>query len=334
MPPLMNYIRNEQLETVLPGWKGNPLDADGRFVNAHQPFKASFSKVLRWQLTRNPQKAEKVGESWKLRVRTDGDFLNEKEKMLAWLGHATFLIRLEGVTLLTDPVFFRASPLVRRLCELPVPVSQLQGIDYVLLSHGHMDHCDEKSLRLLANGNPQMEVLTGLKMDSLIAPWLPGLRIQQAGWYQEYQLGQTGIRIFFLPARHWYKRTWNDDNRRLWGSFVIQTPRLTLYFSGDTGYDSHFQETARLFPQPDICLMGVGAYSPAFMMQENHMNPEEAVRGFNEMGGKTFIPMHYGTYDLSDEPLGEPVRWLQKLEKEGKINGRMKLLDVGEVYKL
>jgi L-ascorbate metabolism protein UlaG (beta-lactamase superfamily) len=330
----MKYLINDRLKTLLPDWKGNPLDAQGRFVNLHSPFKTSFTKVLRWQLTRNPQRAEKRADAWRIQVRKDCAFLHEKEDMITWLGHATFLIRLGGKTLITDPVFFNASPLVKRWCDLAVPVTELRGIDYLLLSHGHMDHCDEKSLRLLKESNPQLQVLTGLRMAYLIAPWLVGAPIQEAGLLQQYQLGDCPLRIYFLPARHWYKRTIHDDNRRLWGSFVIQTPEQTIYFSGDSGYDRHFREIGEMFPGIDRCLMGVGAYSPSFMMHENHMNPQEAVRGFNEMGGKTFVPMHYGTYDLSDEPLGEPLRWLHRMEAEGAIRGQLQVLDVGEIFRL
>lgn len=330
----MKYLENDALKTFLPNWKGTPLDAQGRFVNLHSPFKPAFTQLLRWLTTRNPQRAEKRADPWRINMRKDRAFLHEKGDMITWLGHATFLIRLGGKTLVTDPVFFNASPLVKRLCDLPVPVAELRGIDYVLLSHGHMDHCDEKSLRRLKKNNPQLQVLTGLRMASLIAPWMAGAPVQEAGWFQEYQLPDNGLRIYFLPARHWYKRTIHDDNRRLWGSFVIQTPEQTIYFSGDSGYDRHFREIGEMFPGIDLCLMGVGAYAPGFMMQENHMNPQEALRGFNEMGGKTFVPMHYGTYDLSDEPLGEPLRWLRRMEAEGEISGQLQVLDVGEVCRL
>jgi len=330
----MKYLKNDQLKTFLPAWKGNLLDAQGRFVNLHSPFKPSFTKVVRWLLGRNPQRAEKRADTWRIQVRKDQSFLHEKVDMITWLGHATFLIRLGGKTLITDPVFFNASPLVKRLCDLAVPVAELRGIDYLLLSHGHMDHCDEKSLRLLKESNPQLQVLTGLRMASLIAPWMAETPVQEAGWFQEYSLTDDCLRIYFLPARHWYKRTIQDDNRRLWGSFVIQTPEHTIYFSGDSGYDRHFREIGEMFPSIDICLMGIGAYSPTFMMQENHMNPQEALQGFNEMGGKTFVPMHYGTYDLSNEPLGEPLRWLRRMEAQGEIRGQLQVLDVGEVCRL
>src|SRR4028119_2305404 len=109
----MKYLENEQLKTFLPAWKGTPLDAQGRFVNLHSPFKPSFTKVLRWLTTRNPQRVEKIADTWRIQVRKDQAFLREKGDMIAWLGHATFLIRLGGKTLITDPVFFNASPLVK-----------------------------------------------------------------------------------------------------------------------------------------------------------------------------------------------------------------------------
>ena len=327
----MKYLANEQLITIRPDWPGTPVDAKGRFINLDRPFLPSFGKVLQWQLTPNPQKAEKKVDDWLPNVRTDGTFLSETIDSLTWLGHATFLIRLGGKTFLTDPVFYRASPFVKRLILLPVAPERLRGIDYLLLSHGHMDHCDEQSLRLLARQNPGMQVLTGLRMGALIAPWMPDMPVREAGWYQSYAMDTASPRVFFLPARHWYKRTLFDDNQRLWGSFVLQTAERTLYFSGDSGYGSHFYEMREQFPNPHVCLMGVGAYAPPFMMRDSHMSPEEAVRGFHDLGGQTFIPMHYGTFDLSDEPLGEPVRWLRRLEVSGQIKGQLKIPDVGEI---
>ena len=113
-----------------------------------------------------------------------------------------------------------------------------------------------------------------------------------------------------------------------------QRKEKKIYFAGDSGYDTHFQKIRKLVGDVDICIMPVGAYKPPFMMKEAHMHPAEAVQAFHDLEGKIFIPMHYGTYDLSDEPLGEPLRILHNLEKSGQINGNLKILAIGETYYL
>ncbi len=175
----MQYIKNDHLITIRPDWPGTPLDEKGRFMNINKPFKPSFAKVLRWRFTPNPQKEEKKSDTWRPAVRTDGALLRESGDMIVWLGHATFLIRLTGRTFITDPVFYGSS-FIRREIPLPVSPDSFRNIDYLLLSHGHMDHCDKKSIRLLARNN-QLKVLTALRLGALLTQWVPGLDIQEAG---------------------------------------------------------------------------------------------------------------------------------------------------------
>ena len=121
-----------------------------------------------------------------------------------------------------------------------------------------------------------------------------------------------------------------DANERLWGAFVLKSKDKTIYFGGDSGYGSHFKEVATLFPNIDVAMIGAGAYSPRWFMSPNHQDPEHAVQAFNETKAKIMIPFHYGTFDQADEPLSEPERILRQLEKEGKINQKLKILSIGE----
>ncbi|MCU0391693.1 MAG: MBL fold metallo-hydrolase [Thermoflexibacter sp.] len=330
----MEYVLNPLLPTINPNFKGNPL-VKGRFVHPDYPFRPDFRKLFKWQLSTNPQKKEKKLDTWKLQVIHNKDFLNKKEDMIVWLGHATFFIRIGGIHLLTDPIFY-GMPLVPRLIGLPIAPHKIVGLDYILLSHGHFDHLDKKSMVLLYQKN-KAELLTSLQLGKIVKRWIPNLQCQEAGWYQQYVLKNKDIEIFYLPARHWFRRSMNDTNRTLWGSFVIRHQEKTIFFGADSGYGTHFAEISSLFPKIDICIMGVGAYKPSYMMQESHTSPHEAVQAFNEMveiahgnKTKTLIPMHYGTYDLADEPLGEPQRILLKLKHEGKIKGNLKILSLGE----
>ncbi|MCK7555892.1 MBL fold metallo-hydrolase [Chitinophaga sedimenti] len=219
--------------------------------------------------------------------------------------------------MLIDPVLFNVSFMKRR-APVPVPVASLRQVDYILISHDHRDHCDAASLKVLSQQNPDATYLTGLRMKTLLHGLTGSNRIQEAGWYQQYRTPEA-INIYYLPTRHWSRRGLGDTNKRLWGGFVIQGAGKTIYFGGDSGMGSHFAEVGQLFPQIDYALIGIGAYKPEFFMSQAHLSPTDAVTAFNDTHAKHMIPMHYGTFDLSDEPLGDPLRVLQQTGAEGVI---------------
>jgi L-ascorbate metabolism protein UlaG (beta-lactamase superfamily) len=242
-------------------------------------------------------------------------------------------MRLSGVQIITDPVFYNLSGVVRRHSEMPCDASDFKGIDYVLLSHGHRDHCDRKSLKALYANN-KFELLTGLNIGKMVSGWLPGLKYQEAGWYQTYHGLKGDLQITYLPTQHWSNRYPWDLNETLWGSMMINTAGKHIFFGGDSGYSSYPAHIAELFPSIDIAMIGVGAYTPDYMMQDVHTNPHEAVQVIHDLGAKLFIPMHYGTFDLADEPMGEPVRTLNQLDREDQINADLRILDIGAVLTL
>ncbi|WP_337044893.1 MBL fold metallo-hydrolase [Emticicia sp. 17c] len=329
----MTYTSNSDLHTLdLPfEWKGTPIDENGRFMNHEFPFKDSFREVLKWQTMRNPQKAEKKADTWRLEVIHNQAFLETNQDCIVWLGHASFFIRLAGITLLIDPVLFNVS-LLKRQSALPVAANTLKNIDYILVSHDHRDHCDEKSLHILAKNNPDTTYLTGLRLDKVIGTITHSRQIQAAGWYQQYET--RGIRVYYVPSRHWGRRFLRDTNLHLWGGYVIQGAGKTIYFGGDSGYGSHFADISRVFPEIDYAMIGIGAYKPEFFMAQSHTSPADAVKAFYDTQAKVLIPMHYGTFDLADEPLGDPLRVLQGLEHKQAINGTLKALKVGETLNL
>lgn len=329
---LSGYRHNPRLKNLLPPerWKGTPVDELGRFVNHEFPFLPRAADLLRWQTEVNPQKAEKKADTWRPEVRRDDRFLADGRDVVVWLGHATFFVRIGGVRLLIDPVLGHLAPTVRRLSPFPIDPAKLTGLDYILISHNHRDHCDEDSVRLLAAQNPDAVWLTGLELDTLLAQWTGSTRIQAAGWYQQYET-DSRIELYYLPSRHWARRGISDNNTQLWGAFVLKAGGRTVYFSGDTGYGSHLREVGTLFPEPDVCLIGVAAYKPEWFMGPNHISPTNALRAFREMKAKTMIPMHYGTFDLADEPIGDPYRVLSRLRDEGKADG-LHIAAIGEPY--
>lgn len=329
---ITSRIKNRELKTILPFWEGNPLDENGRFMNLEFPAKNKLSNAFKWMLQKNPQKQIKENDTWKMPVITDDTFLNSDEDVVVFLGHSTFFIRLGGKQILIDPVL-GTIPFKKRLTQFPISTDKLLNIDYVLLSHAHYDHCDKDSLKLIQKQNPKAKFLTGLKMKSLISDWVKNSEIQEAGWYQQYNLDDK-VEISFLPSRHWSNRTIGDENERLWGAFVIKCKEKTIYFGGDSGYGSHFKEAGELFPNIDVALIGAGAYSPRWFMSANHQDPEHAIKAFNDTKAKMMIPFHYGTFDLSDEPISEASTILKKLVEEKKAINQLKIVNIGEVVLL
>ena len=326
----MNYRSNPELKTIKTDWPGTPVDSNNRFVNLEFPFVPKLGDVFKWMTSRNPQKREKKEDTFRLKRVTDVSFLTNQQDCMVWLGHATFFIRLSGVNILIDPVFFDV-PFLKRYSAHAYYPTTFKNLNYLLISHDHQDHCQEKSIRQIVDQNPDLKILTGLNMEKLLRPWSKNLSIEMAGWYQQYKTNHN-VEIYFLPSRHWSKRGLSDENTRLWGAFVIRSKDKCIYFSGDTGYGNHFKEVKTLFANIDVAIIGIGAYKPEWFMHPNHVSPQDAVKGFHDVGAKIFIPMHYGTFDISDEPIGEPLRIVESLERENKIHGALKALNLGESF--
>ena len=152
----------------------------------------------------------------------------------------------------------------------------------------------------------------------------------EAGWYQQIEDGH--LKITFLPAQHWSKRSVRDGGQRLWGAFMLQGDGISIYYSGDTGYSNHFAEIPELFSSPDYALVGIGAYKPRWFMRPNHISPHEALTASQEMHAGLTIPMHYGTFDLSDEPLHDPPQVFAAEAR--KRNIKVAIPTLGDIVKL
>ena len=327
----VRYRSNPELPTLRPAaeWPGTPQDADGKFFNPDFPDQRPGRGVLKWMAQRNPQRQQKKTDPYRVPVLKTDAWLTGPADVVVWLGHASFFIRLNGVAVLIDPVFGRL-PTGKRLTELPLDPARFTVLDYILVSHAHYDHCDKASLRQLHAQNPKAPLLCGLGLDKLLRRWLPGATVQPAGWYQQYATGER-LKISFLPTRHWANRGLADVNETLWGAFVLQGGGRQVYFGGDSGYGPHGQQVAKLFPGLDVALLGAGAYAPRGFMHPNHQDPAQAVQAFRDCGAKRLVPMHFGTFDLSDEPPGEPAALLRSEETAGRLRpGELALLRIGE----
>jgi L-ascorbate metabolism protein UlaG (beta-lactamase superfamily) len=242
---------------------------------------------------------------------------NPGELAVTFIGHSSFLIQIGGRAVLVDPVFAKWLVVLRRLRHPGVQIKDLPPIDAVLLSHAHMDHLNRPSLRRVAQRTRE---LTGTA-PVVIVPWgvenlvkdLGFSRIVSLEWWQSTQLGP--VEVTLTPAKHWGARLFNDTYRGF-GGYVLRDGRLSVYHSGDTAYFPGFAEIGRRLA-PDVALLPIGAYSPD-NFRSVHTSPEDALRGFLDLGANAMIPMHFGTFRLSAEPVSEPVpRLLAAARKAG-----------------
>ncbi len=220
---------------------------------------------------------------------------------ITWIGHASFLLSINGLNILTDPVFGDLTFLLQRFSEPGIHFSQLPKIDIVLLSHNHRDHMDSATLKALySQTNCHFYVPFGDKA------WFDSrgmsARVTECMWWQD--ISHNGLKLTFLPARHWSQRGLFDRNASLWGSWMIQE---SIYFAGDTAYSDHFKEIAYYFPDIEVALLPIGPCEPRKWMKTTHMDAADAGKAFLDLGAHIFIPMHWGTYGFGIDDLMLPI---------------------------
>ena len=240
---------------------------------------------------------------------------------LTWLGHASWLVQLDGISLVIDPVLGRSiSGVVKRLAPLPIGVAQLPKIDAQLITHNHRDHLDLPTVNKI--GAP---VITGLVSRRYFRK---RQRCEELDWWQSTRVGD--VTITYVPAQHWSNRG-VDINQTLWGGFVIEGSDGAVYHSGDTAWFDGFAEIGRRFPKLSAALLPIGAYEPEWFMRRQHMNPEDAINAFAALGADTLFAMHWGTFQLTDEALAEPPAMFRRLWSErGLSDSKARLLAIGE----
>lgn len=268
---------------------------------------------------------------------------SESTLALTWVGHATFLIQIGRLNVLTDPVWSeRVSPLrwvgPRRIVPPGVPLDLLPPIDAILLSHDHYDHLDAPTVRTLVDRfGERLLWITPLGY----ASWLArrGARnVEELDWHTSTDVthGLTRLTVTALPARHWTRRSPFRRSRRLWASFSLDAgPAGRVYFGGDSAWFPGYARIGEHYGPFDAAILPVGAYAPRWFMRRAHLSPEEAVRAWRELGGRgAFIGMHWGTFMLSDEPVLEPPSRLRSAwASEEHDSNLLVMLRHGETFR-
>jgi L-ascorbate metabolism protein UlaG (beta-lactamase superfamily) len=259
--------------------------------------------------------------------------INDGEVSVSFIGHASFLIRLPGLTILTDPVFSaRCSPVQwagpKRARAPGIKLADLPKPDLILLSHNHYDHMDLLSLRALAKRFGRIPIITMLgNRDYLASNGIHGAT--ELDWWQHHSHGEAHITI--TPSRHFAARGLNDRNHALWGGFMLVHRGHKIYFAGDTGYTKYFTDIRARCGAPDLAFLPIGAYEPRWFMGPVHMNPQDAVMAFADLGAKQAIGMHFGTFQLTEEAIDAPERDLAiARDKAGMAADQFVTLDFGE----
>jgi N-acyl-phosphatidylethanolamine-hydrolysing phospholipase D len=257
----------------------------------------------------------------------------DSQPTVTWIGHSTLLLQMGGLTFLTDPIWSKIpSPIPplgpRRFVPPAVAISELPTIDFIMISHNHYDHLDLPTLRMLAARYPQTLFLVPLGNATLLHRH--GIdNVKELDWGESIRL--AGLTVHCLPAQHWSKRSLTDTNKALWSSWAVVGEHRRFYHAGDTGYFPGFKKIAEHLGPFDLAAVPIGAYAPRQMMRASHMNPEEAITAALDLEAKTAVAMHFGTFDLSDEPLDQPPRrFKEAAASQGLGEQQAWVLKIGE----
>lgn len=289
----------------------------------------SFWQVLKWKMTADVQEwpDHRANKNFPLRPLAPTEKVNA-----TFINHATYLLQFPNVNVLTDPVYSeRVSPYSfigpKRIREPGIAFDLLPKIDVVLVSHNHYDHLDIETLkRLDAKYHPLFLVPLGDEKHLMKA----GIQnVKALDWWEEVRV--QNVRMIFAPSQHWSARHLWDKNECLWGSFMLDSGDVKVYHAGDTGYGPHFLDIKSRLGAPDLALLPIGAYKPRWFMKHHHMDPEDAVKAHIDLGASRTLAMHFGTFQLTDEGIDEPVRDLSiSLQKMNVPTDKFMVLEEGQ----
>jgi len=311
-----------------PLWSGDrfrnrhPIIPNLRDPNVEMPSLLDFLCGGERRVPRGPLPSMNPLDAWGKRI--------DSGLRATWLGHSTVLLEIDGLRVLTDPVWGpRASPSKlagpKRFQPVPVPLRALPHIDLVIVSHDHYDHLDYPTIRELAKFD--MPVVTSLGVGAHLEYFgIQPERIVELDWWESYGLPNTGLTISAAPSQHFSGRGLKDRNATLWSSFVVRAERHAVFFSGDTGLTTEYRLIRDKLGPFDLVMLEVGAYHPAW--GDIHLGPDNAVKAAEFLGGGVFMPVHWGTFSLAMHSWDQPAERL--LELTSKMDARLLMPRLGE----
>lgn len=313
-----------------------PNQEDGVFFNPWNPMQEkSFSQFLRWRFSRAAPytKEEKTflpAVIPNLDQRMPG---LDGQDYIAWIGHATFLIHVQGTFWITDPMLSQRALLPARRTPPAITLDFLGSITAplnVVISHSHYDHLDKATLKALP-GHARVYVPLGL------GDYVRGLHdgdVREMDWWEQLDVGNN-TSLTCLPAQHWSRRIGQDFNTTLWAGYLLTTKDISVYYVGDSGYFVGFQEIGKRFPGIDYALIPLTAYHPRWFMHYAHMDAAESIRAFQDLGAGVYIPTQWGTFHLGDNPPGFPVLDLKRtIERLNLDPEPFLIMNIGEIRQL
>ena len=314
--------------------------ADGTFRNPEGSPKRDPN--IKWSMSKWNKEKKKI------KINIPSDHVVDKKEVLknlekykdddyvAWIGHATFLIKLGNTTIITDPLFSKnAGPLIfgpKRYVDPAINLKEIPEVNLFLLTHNHYDHLDYRTIKKFPY--KKAKVLTPLRLGKYFTR--NGFsEVQEMDWYDQTEVND--LKITLMPAVHWSKRTLTDTNKTLWGSFLIEYKNKKIFFACDTGYGNIYKELGNKYGPIDLTFVNIGAYDfrPMFEKSIYHANPEEALNIGQDLKSKKVLGMHWGTAILSlEDPFEPPIRFKNATNKYGYHIDDAILFKIGEIQKL
>jgi len=298
---------------------------DGTFFNPWRPLEPSFGDFLRWRFSSNPY--DKSATPVLPRVANDGlSFAGTQASAeLTWVGHATVAIHDGDDVVLTDPHFSERALLPKRVVAPGVPIEAIPADAFAVVSHSHYDHLDAWTVENLP---ASVGWYVPLGMASFFRE-RGRTDVTELDWWQSAKRGRWTITC--LPSQHWSRRSLGDTNETLWCAWLLDSGEYRYFFAGDTGYFAGFAAFGNQFRPIDVALLPIGGYEPRWFMRGQHMDPAEAYQAFRDLGARLLIPIHWGTFDLTDEPLDlPPVELGRAVAAAGGDPAAVRVLAIGE----
>nr|MBV6630326.1 MBL fold metallo-hydrolase [Oceanococcus sp. HetDA_MAG_MS8] len=293
----------------------------GRFFNPWEPFEVQYGALLRELFKPNRFAGQEFGPVPRVNpVAGHGQGVR-------WLGHATMLIGEGDDYVLTDPHLTERALLIKRKTAPALAPEDIPPLLFALISHNHYDHLDEKTVLALPADTPWLVPLG-------LADWFHERgrhQVQELDWWESVEVG--GWTAHCVPVQHWSRRIGQPTNSTLWCGWVLESPQKRYFFGGDTGYFPGFAEIGQRFPNIDVAMLPIGAYYPESFLQYQHMSPDEALQAFTDLGAKVMLPIHWGSFKLTREPVAQPPQALRAArEKRGLNAEQAPVLKLGELW--